>query len=81
MRLKQLRKLTATHKTELAILALSGVFDISFGIEKLLVWKNIPVDPLWAGAFYLTLGLVVATVGVFSLVKDVQSDCTDCEDK
>lgn len=81
MKLTRLRKLTATHKTELFILALSGIFDISFGIEKLMAWKGHPVPSFWAGAFYLTLGLAVAAVGVFNLIRDVHTDCTeDCED-
>lgn len=77
MILSQLHRLTATHKTELLLLALSGVFDISFGVEKLVTWRGHTVDPFWIGMFYLTLGLVVAIVGVMNLVRDVQSDCTD----
>jgi hypothetical protein len=75
MKLNKLKRLTATHRTELFLLALSGILDISFGIEKLFVWKNAPIPPLWMGVFFLSLGLLIGVVGVMNLVRDVREDC------
>ena len=79
MRLKQFKRLTATHKTELFLLATTAIFDLSFGVEKLLAWKGITIDPLWFGLLYLTLGLLVASAGIYNLIKDVGADCIECE--
>jgi hypothetical protein len=72
--------LTATHRTELFLLGLTGVFDISFGIEKLFAWADRPLSPLGLGLFFLFLGLTVAAVGVYNLIQDVRTDCQDSPD-
>jgi hypothetical protein len=75
----KLKKLTSTHKTELFILALAALFDLSFGIERLLIWKGMTIDPLWSGLLYLGLGLIVTVAGVYNLIKDVKSDCGESD--
>lgn len=81
IRFRDLKRLTATHKTELFLLALAAIFDLSFGVEKLLLWVGKPLSNFWLGIEYLSLGLIVSAMGVYNLIKDVESDCSgdECE--
>ena len=76
-----LKRLSATHKTELFILALAAAFDLSFGVEKLFLWLHRPLSDGWLAVLYLSLGSLVAGVGVYNLIRDIESDCKgDCDD-
>jgi hypothetical protein len=70
-----LRRLTATHKTELFLFALAAAFDLSFGIEKLFLWLDHPLSNGWLAVLYLSFGLLVSGVGIFNLVRDIDTDC------
>lgn len=72
-----LKRLTATHKTELSLLALTATFDLSFGVEKLFIWLGHPLNDGWLAALYLTLGLIVSGVGIYNLIRDIDTDCKD----
>jgi hypothetical protein len=75
--MKDLRLLTATHRTELLLLGLTGVFDLSFGIEKLFVWLGRPLNPLALALFFLAIGAITLIAGVINLRQDIKCDCDD----
>lgn len=72
-----LKRLTATHKTELFLLALAAAFDLSFGVEKLFLWLGRPLNDGWLAVLYLSLGIIVAAVGIYNLVRDINTDCKE----
>lgn len=72
-----LKRLTATHKTELFLLALAAAFDLSQGLEKLLIWLGRPPSSGWLALLYITFGLIIAAVGVYNLVCDINTDCQE----
>ena len=76
----KLKRLSATHRTELFLLALSGVFDISFGVEKLFQWAGKPLSPLTLAIFFLAIGALTTVVGVYNLKRDINCDCEDHHD-
>ena len=77
MKFQNLKKLTSCHKTELFILAFAAVFDLSFGVEKIFLWIGKPLSNFWLGIGYLSLGALVTCMGIYSLIKDVQTDCQE----
>lgn len=74
-----LKRLTATHRTELFLLTFAALFDLSFGIEKIFLWLGRPLSNFWLGIEYLSLGAIVTAMGVYNLIKDVKMDCHHAE--
>ena len=72
-----LKRLSATHRTELFLLTLAAIFDLSFGVEKFLMYAGVAVSNFWYGVYYMGLGLLVAAVAVFNFIKDVHQDCEE----
>jgi hypothetical protein len=53
----------------------SCVFDLSFGIEKLLAWNNWAINPGYWALWYLGLGAVTSIVAYVNLRYDYNCDC------
>jgi hypothetical protein len=77
MTLKQLKKITHDHKVSLAILVSSGVLDLSFCVEKILIYCKINVSPLTWAIVFGSLGLISLFGAFIELKSDISTDCSD----
>ena len=77
MTLKQLKNITRDHKVSLAILVSSGVLDLSFCEEKILIYYKINVSPLTWATIFGSLGLISLFGAFIEFKSDILTDCSD----
>jgi hypothetical protein len=73
--LLRLRRLSHEHKVEFILFMFTCLFDLSFGIEKLLAWAGIWLDPGYWAVWYLGLGALTTLVAYLNLKYDLDKDC------
>ena len=77
-------RITHDHKVALGILLISGIFDLSFCAEKLLLHYGLLIKPMTWAVIYGTLGVVTLIGAIIELILDTKSDCKEvqcCEEK
>lgn len=71
----KIKKITHEHGVSIGILLVSGILDLSFALEKYLVYKNIDVSPLTWAIIFGSLGLITLIGAVVEYTHDLKSDC------
>lgn len=71
----KIKKLTHEHGVSIGILVISGVLDLSFALEKFLIYKNINISPLTWAIVFGSLGLITLIGAVVEYTLDLKSDC------
>lgn len=72
--LEKVKKLTHEHKMEVFLLFGGSLFNISFGIERILIYKKINMSPLTWGFIWICLGLIMGGVALWDLMYDLDKD-------
>lgn len=75
MPVRKFRKLTHDHKVSLGILLAAGLLDLSFCVEKLLIYYKVNVSPLTWAIVFGGLGLITLIGAFIEFQSDIKTDC------
>ena len=74
MKINKLKLITHEHKVSLGILIASGILDLSFCLEKYLIYLKINISPLTWAIIFGSLGLITLIGAIVEFLYDLNSD-------